>query len=167
MRGAVESERDTANMAWTLDVAFSPGAGPEQIHAAIRRELERRTHWGAWHLLNLFRYLKPELLRAVARREMQIRKHGCFSNLGRLGPAASDADPECWMAFNPVLKSRPVGAASLTWGDRLTLTLQLHPALSRDPEAARAWLNDWTGKSLARSSYRAARCVLGRAPGSG
>jgi hypothetical protein len=161
MRGAVASERDTANMAWTLDVAFSAEAGPEQVDRAIRRELGRRAHWGAWQLLNLLRYFRPELLRAVALREMRVRKHGSFSNLGSLQPAEGDASREWWLAFNPVLSSRPVGAASLTWGGRLALSLQLHPALSRDPEQARAWLNEWTRVALERSAYDAACCLSG------
>jgi hypothetical protein len=163
MRGAVSMERDTANMAWTLDVAFPKDAGPERIHALIREQIARREHWGAWQLLSLFRYLAPAALRAVARREMQVRKHGCFSNLGRLESSPGEREAEWWMAFNPVLRSRPVGAASLTWGDRLALTLQLHPALSREPDDARTWLNDWTQRALARGEYSGARCLSPRA----
>lgn len=160
MRGAVACERDTANMAWTLDVVFPAQAEPEQIHRALGRERAQRAHWGAWQLMRLLRHFEPRVLRAVALRELRIRKHGSFSNLGRLEPPpATNAEREWWLAFNPVLSSRPVGAASLSWGDRLALTLQLHPALSRDPEQARAWLNDWARIALERSAYDAARCL--------
>jgi len=81
------------------------------------------------------------------------------SNLGSLGPPATEAPREWWLAFNPVMRSRPVGAACLTWGGRLALTLQVHPALSREPEQARAWWNEWTRIALERSDCDAACCL--------
>jgi hypothetical protein len=151
MRGHTTTPRDTDNTAWTLDVAFESDAGPEQVQAAIGEQLQRKTHWGSWELFKLLRFLSPEALKAIARREMQVPKHGSFSNLGRLEPrSASPSSPEeWWMAFNPVLRSRPVGAACLTWCGRLALTLQLHPALSRDPRVAREWVDAWRGSLTA------------------
>jgi hypothetical protein len=162
MRGTVTTAHDTANAAWTVDVVFEPAAEPRAVDAAIRRQVERRAHWGAFQLMSLLRYLRPSVLRDVAGREMLVRKHGCFSNMGMLGAAddASGAPREWWMAFNPVLRSRPVGAACLTWERRLALTLQLHPALARDPVVARTWLDDWTGRALeTRETF--ARCLQG------
>jgi hypothetical protein len=146
MRGFAKTERDTDNAAWTLDVVFEPDASPEDVQSALVKELLRKQHWGTWELFKLLHLFKPETLRALARREMSVRKHGSFSNLGRLSPRVLDPTrgvDEWWMAFNPVLRSRPIGAACLTWCDKLALTLQLHPALSRDPRVAREWLARW------------------------
>lgn len=163
MRGAVQLERDTANAAWTLDVAFAPGASPQNVHGALQREFERRSHWGGWQLMNLLRYFTPRVLREVARREMAVRKHGCFSNMGLVGPSAlAERDAEWWMAFNPVLRSRPVGAACLTWGGRLALTLQLHPALTRSPERAKDWLDAWAERALGRRAQSPAKSPAAR-----
>lgn len=147
LRGAVALPRDTANSASTLDVCFPITATPEQIHAELQKELRRGAHWGAWRLVSWLRYLGPKALQAIVRHELQVRKHGSFSNLGRLEPRQGTApfdDGEWWMAFNPVFRSRPIGAACLTWRGRLALTLQMHPALSRDPRDARELLGRWS-----------------------
>jgi hypothetical protein len=145
MRGHAKTARDTDNAAWTLDVAFEPDAAPEQVQAAIGEQMRHKAHWGSWELFKLLRFLKPEALKAIAQREMQVRKQGSFSNLGRLEPRSDliRSSGDWWMVFNPVLRYRPVGAACLTWCGKLALTLQLHPALSRDPRVAREWLDAW------------------------
>jgi hypothetical protein len=151
LRGFAKTERDTDNAAWAVDVAFDAAACPETVHAAIAEQLRNKTHWGSWELFELLRYLGPKALNAVARREMHVPKHGSFSNMGSLEPRQANAlasSDEWWMAFNPVLRSRPVGAACLTWRGRLALTLQLHPGMSRDQRLARDWLDRWTESAL-------------------
>jgi hypothetical protein len=165
LRGAVESRRETANTAATLDVAFAPEASADDVHAALREQIEHRAHFGAWQLVQALRWFGGSFLEKLARRELAIPKHGCFSNLGALGPRAAPArgPEEWWMAFNTVFRSRPVGAACLTWGGRLTLTLQLHPALTADGERARRWLDEWAHLALGGTPAARARCVSGRA----
>jgi hypothetical protein len=146
MRGLAKTPRDTDNAAWTLDVGFRPDASPEDVQAALGKQLRMNAHWGTWELFKLLHWFEPDTLKALAHREMRVRKHGSFSNLGRLTPRVPEGThslDEWWLAFNPVLKSRPVGAACLTWCDKLALTLQLHPALSRDPGVAHEWLEGW------------------------
>jgi hypothetical protein len=153
MRGVVQADRDTANQATAIEVTFAADADPHQVHASIRRELARGLHWLAARLMGMMaRWLDPKAVRRAAQREAQVPKQGSFSNMGLLGPSRSadgteDRD-EWWMAFNPVLKARPVGVACLTWRGRLAVTLQLHPALSRDLAEARAWLNAWRDRAL-------------------
>ncbi|HET9933485.1 MAG TPA: hypothetical protein VFQ35_22425 [Polyangiaceae bacterium] len=146
MRGLRPELRDTANQAATFDVAFPAGANVAQVDEALKREREALAHFGVWQLLQLLEHLDPESIRRLAQRESRIKKHGSFSNLGSLRVSGSEFSPqsrEFWMAFNPVIKSRPVGAACLTYEGRLALTLQLHPALSRDESTAHAWLLAW------------------------
>jgi hypothetical protein len=161
LRGAVDSRRDTSNTAATLDVSFSPDASAEQVHAALSEQIAQRAHFGAWQLVQVLRWFSRSFLEKVARRELLIPKHGCFSNLGALSPRALAANSvkEWWMAFNTVFRSRPVGAACLTWRGRLTLTLQLHPALTEDAERARRWLDEWAEHALGATPRSRARAV--------
>jgi len=146
MRGTRPDLPETANQAATLDVAFPASASPVEVDRAIRKERETLAHFGVWELLRILERLKGQTIRRLALRESAVRKHGSFSNLGNLGLSGSELrnpGSEFWMAFNPVLKSRPIGAACLTYQGRMTLTLQLHPALSRDAAVAQTWLREW------------------------
>jgi hypothetical protein len=145
MRGAVPCERDTANLASILDIAFPLPTHPQAVDAALRTERRKLGHFGAWQLLQLVGRLPPWVRQAIIRHEANVPKHGSFSNLGQLEPlntAASDV-AEWWMAFNPVIRSRPVGMACLTWQGRMAVTLQLHPVLNRSEGEARDWLSTW------------------------
>ena len=156
MRGAVPSKRDTENLASILDVSFPLPATPSAVDEALQTERRRLGHWGAWQLLHLVGRLDKRRRAAVIRREARISKHGSFSNLGRLGPRGpvDGTVPEWWMAFNPVIRSRPVGMACLTWCGRMAATLQLHPALSRSQQEAQRWLADWREAILPPSIAR-------------
>jgi hypothetical protein len=145
MRGAVSGARDTANLASILDVAFPLPAQPSDVDAALRRERSRLAHFGAWQLLQLVGHLPKGMRRTIVRHEARVAKHGSFSNLGQLelrNQTASDV-PEWWMAFNPVIRSRPVGMACLTWQGRMAVTLQLHPVLKHSEREACDWLSTW------------------------
>jgi hypothetical protein len=145
MRGAVPSKRDTENLASILDVSFPLPATPSAVDEALRTERGRLGHWGTWQLLHLVGLLDKRSRAAVIRHEARICKHGSFSNLGRLGPLepVDDTVPEWWMAFNPVIRSRPVGMACLSWRGRMAATLQLHPVLSPSQHEPQRWLAAW------------------------
>jgi len=145
MRGAVPGERDTANLASILDVSFSLPTRPQAVDAALRKERRKLAHFGAWQLLQMVGRLPPWVRQAVVRHEANVPKHGSFSNLGQLGPLhGTEPDArEWWMVFNPVIRSRPVGMACLTWQGRMAVTLQLHPALNRSERETRDWLSTW------------------------
>ena len=153
MRGAVPGERDTANLASILDVAFPLPARPSTVDAAFRKERSKLAHFGAWQLLQMLGHLPRWVRQAVVRHEANVPKHGSFSNLGQLGPRGR-TDPnvvavavanmgEWWMVFNPVIRSRPVGMACLTWQGRMAVTLQLHPVLNQSEREACDWLSTW------------------------
>jgi hypothetical protein len=154
MRGVDERRPPTANQASTLELCFPVTSGPKEIDALFQRERGRLAHWGVWQLLSLLRCLGSAVIRRAARHEAGIEKHGSFSNLGSLRAqpsSAAESSPEWWLAFNTVQRSRPVGAACLTWNGRLAITLQLHPVLSRDPATAHAWLLAWLARLMVES----------------
>jgi hypothetical protein len=154
MRGAVPGERDTANLASILDVAFQLPASPSVVDAALRKERSTHAHFGAWQLLKMVGDFPPGVRQAIVRREAKVPKHGSFSNLGQLEPLhRTDSNvAEWWMVFNPVIRSRPVGMACLTWQGRMAVTLQLHPALNCTEREALDWLATWRSLVLPPSS---------------
>jgi len=154
MRGAVPGERDTANLASILDVAFPLPASPSAVDAVLRKERSKLAHFGAWQLLQLLGRFPSTFRQAIVRREAKISKHGSFSNLGQLATldGTGPSIPEWWMVFSPVIRSRPVGMACLTWQGRMAVTLQLHPVLNCSEQETREWLATWRNLVLPPSS---------------
>lgn len=149
MRGLEPRLAPTANQAVTLDVHFPLGASAQVIDHKLRQELRKNAHFGAWQLLSWLGRAGPKLVRALARRELKVRKHGSFSNLGSLQSSVCSIEPQWWMAFNPVQRSRPIGAACLTYQGRLSLTLNIHPVLGVSAVAAQRLLDDWLERLFA------------------
>lgn len=147
MRGGVDAERDTGSLASTIDVFFPPDTSAVQIHALIREQFKRRAHWGVWQLAAMLMSLGTKIIPYIVKMESQVYKHGSFTNLTDLWSVEAKnggADnEEWWIGMNPVFRTRPVGTCVLTWCGRLSLSLQLHQSLSRDPEEAAAWMAAW------------------------
>ena len=136
MRGLQPDLAPTDNQAVTLDVHFPVNATAGVIDSKLRQELRRNAHFGAWQLLCWLGRAGPKMVRAIARRELHVKKHGSFSNLGSLQSSQCSSEPNWWMAFNPVQRTRPIGAACLTYQGRLSLTLNIHPVLGLDSATA-------------------------------
>jgi hypothetical protein len=147
MRGVEPDLAPTENQAATLDVSFPLRATARDIDEKIAAQRRRNLHWGVWQLLEWLGAAGPAVIRFVARRELRVKKHGSFSNMGNLRPADASADHsqqvEWWMALNPVQRTRPLGAACLTYAGRLALTLQVHPVLGLDRSSAQQIMDAW------------------------
>jgi hypothetical protein len=148
LRGAFPIERETANGNFSLEVTFPPDAHPGDVHRAIQQEMRGRRVWlvAAW--MSSFAWMfTPWVFRKVVRRAAaQTPWQGSFTNLGQLAPTHSDESgggPEWLIGLNPVVKAGPLGAACIGWRGRLSLTLQIHPALATDPQVARDWMSSW------------------------
>lgn len=149
MRGVEAALRSTDNQAVTLDIHFPMNASAQLVDAKLRAELHQKAHFGAWQLLRCLGHAGPKLVRALARRELELRKHGSFSNLGNLRSQRTPVEPEWWLAFNPVQRTRPIGAACLTFHGRLSLTLNIHAVLGLERTQAQGIVNEWLELSLA------------------
>ena len=144
MRGVEPDLAPTDNQAATLDISFPARATAYDIDERMNAQRRRNMHWGVWQLLKWLGAAGPTIVRLVARRELRVKKHGSFSNLGSLRPAGGcDDELEWWMALNPVQRARPLGAACLTYNGRLALTLQLHPVLGLDRSSAQRIMDAW------------------------
>jgi hypothetical protein len=147
MRGVEPDLAPTENQAATLDVCFPPQASARAIDERIHEQRSANLHWGVWQLLKWLGAAGPAVIRFVARRELGVRKHGSFSNMGdlRLVGDSPEASRESgwWLAINPVQRARPLGAACLSYEGRLALTLQIHPVLGLDQRAVQGVMSAW------------------------
>jgi hypothetical protein len=147
MRGVEPDLAPTDNQAATLDISFRVRATAQDIDDTLNAQRRRNMHWGVWQLLKWLGAAGPAVVRFVARRELGVKKHGSFSNMGSLRPMGGCDDGseelEWWMAVNPVQRARPLGAACLTYNGRLALTLQVHPVLGLDRSSAQQVMDAW------------------------
>jgi hypothetical protein len=71
---------------------------------------------------------------------------GGFSNLGEWDPEKRISQTSCqgaWLFSPPVLSFQAVGAGCVTFQQRLSLVIQLHPRLTTSPAVPRTWINNW------------------------
>ncbi len=149
LRGLVQQRVPHANHIGFLHVRVGRDASARGVHDAVRGEIARGAHWGAWTLANLGEALGERAIEGIARARRPGRRGtlGVFSNLGALDGDGRDA----WLFCPPTSLSQPLAVGALTWNGRLALLLQFHPSLSRSAADARALLDRWTA-------------ALGRAP---
>ncbi len=150
LRGAVPASRDTDNQSSFLTVRVSPKDDAARLHARIEREKATGLHWAAWRVAKWGTRVSVRLARRKVYSDYRRPGHpwmGAFSNLGSWDVAGAPPD-EAWLIFPSVSLVRPLSAGALTYGRKLGLSLQAHPALSRDPLEARRWLERWLDEVL-------------------
>jgi hypothetical protein len=148
MRGKVSRHRDTANHSSFIRLAAGPQESTQQLHQAIDRALARAEHWANWYLLGAGRFLGMGARKALLRAELGPgqRNAGAFANLGDWDADKQFMQTACagpWLFCPAVLRSRPLGAGVVTFQNRLSLGLQIHPALTTSSNMLWVWIRDW------------------------
>ena len=149
MRGLVKRPDPWANHSSYFGVSLKPGDTAEAAHEKVRDNLQRGRHWGAWWGVNIGRFLGLEGMRKIMKgyETKQNLWAGTMTNMGAWPPDHSRAPatetPGAWLVSALVTSSHPLGAGLLTWDGQLTLTLQLHPVLTRDFGVTAAFFTDW------------------------
>ena len=148
VRGKVDLGRDTANHTSYVGVRVRSYETVRDVHRNIYEALGRGEHWANWQAYQFSRFLpfrvkKSMLAQGKATSEWYL---GGFSNLGDWDPESRITRPECqggWLFAPPVLRCQLLGAGCVTFQNRLSLTLQVHPELSVNPEVPAAWVQNW------------------------
>ncbi len=149
LRGHITQLSDEENHSSYVTVSVQDEDSMQSLHHSIYRQLNLGQHWVAWNSYKLGNFLSSGMKKALIRSNRAILAPclGSFSNLGKwnLDPAP-DASPfsGIWFFCPPVLRCQPLGAGCVTYGNRLTLTLQTHPAISVDPAISQNWMRHWT-----------------------
>lgn len=149
MRGAARKSDPASNHSSYLGVKLSAGMPAREVHHAIKLQLARRMHWGSWMGIHIGAFIGLRGMYWIMRQYEKKRNcwMGTFTNLGEWPPPGYEPPPEgdrCgWAVSSTVTVSHPIGAACLVWDGRLTLTLQIHPALTTDPEVVQVALDAW------------------------
>ncbi len=146
LRGEVESSGDEGNHSSYLSVDIKKDDSLSEVHCSVRRCIERGQHWVTWSSLMLGRFLPKKLKKWLLRRDRATLKcHvGGFSNLGIWDSTSptNQADGQ-WIFCPPVLSTQKIGAGCLTDRGRLSLVVQFHPGLTKDPRITEELLDLW------------------------
>jgi NRPS condensation-like uncharacterized protein len=148
LRGKVERERDTDNFTSYVGVRLCSFDTVHDVHRKIYAALGRGEHWANWYSYEAARPLSGPMRKYLLNKELAMSQWnlGSFSNLGDWDSDKTMTQSECegaWLFAPPVLRSQKVGAGCVTFQNRLTLTIQVHPELSSKPEVPRGWIQNW------------------------
>ena len=152
MRGLTKNTDATSNHSSYIGVELSPGMPPRDVHAAIKTQLTRRMHWGAWMGIHIGAIIGVRGMYWIMRyyEKKQNCWMGTFTNLGDWPPPGyappPKGDPHGWTVSSTVTVAHPIGAACMIWDGQLSLTLQIHPALNPTPDVARELFDTWTDR---------------------
>jgi hypothetical protein len=154
MRGSVHRDPPHSNHASYVSVSLTDGLDADAVARLVRHEIRRESQWGAWAVLNSGRWIGRSGMRRMmdSLRARELCWMGTFSNLGKwtAGASRKAGDPQ-WMFCPPTLVTQPISLGALVWNDRLSLTLQLHPALSENSSDA------WRSLEACATEIRKAR----------
>ena len=148
LRGKVVRERDTANFSSYVGVQVRSYETVRDVHQNIYAALARREHWANWYAYRLGRLLGSPGRKFLITRQWATSQWylGAFSNLGDWDFEKTIRQNDClggWLFAPPALSFQQVGAGCVTFQNRLSLTIHVHPHLTTNSAVPRAWVANW------------------------
>ncbi|MEJ6581343.1 MAG: hypothetical protein QNL68_16280 [Akkermansiaceae bacterium] len=148
LRGAVTRANDEENHSSYITARIEATDDTPRIHREVHRKLAMGQHMLTWKTYSVGRVLSPAFKKKIIRmnRAMAEPCIGAFSNLGQWDGDEKMTGNELagnWFFSPPVLKFQTVSAGCMTFQNRLTLTLQVHPEISSDPEFTDRRIDQW------------------------
>jgi hypothetical protein len=118
------------------------------IHRHIYNALGRGEHWANWYGYQLGRFTTAGMRRFLVDSGLAMPQWhiGGFSNLGNWDTEKQITGTEAlgtWLFSPPVLRCQQIGAGCVTFQNRLSLTLHVHPEATTDPAIPRGWIQAW------------------------
>lgn len=148
LRGKIVRDRDTANYSSYVGVKVRSYETVRDIHRSIYAALGTGEHWSNWYAYKTGRFLTSGIRRYLVATEkcMSQWNLGAFSNLGDWDPEKKwnqREGEEGWFFAPPVLRCQLLGAGCVTFQNRLSLTIQVHPELTTSSAVPQAWMDNW------------------------
>lgn len=153
LRGKVTRSTDEENHSSYITAKLEKEDKLNQIHHKIHLKLKTGQHLLTWKTYSLGLILASPIKKKLIRmnRVMSEPCLGSFSNLGQWDPEGSWTGNRLagdWFFCPPVLRCQPIGAGCVTFQNRLTLTVQVHPEAAINTELTEGWMKAWTKRIL-------------------
>jgi hypothetical protein len=148
MRGKVVREKDTGNYSSYVGIKVRSYENARDIHKSIYAALGRGEHWANWYAYQSGRFLTRGIQKYLIRTEKCTSQWnlGGFSNLGDWDSEKLIRNPACagpWIFCPPVLRCQLLGAGCVTFQNRLSLAIQVHPELTTASDTLEQWITNW------------------------
>lgn len=146
MRGGASEGNAEVNTTASISLIIPKSMDTAGIDAKIKSIYMQGVHWGAWLLSNITGIIGLSAFRYLVKK-IKPTWVGVFSNMGSW-PANDNLDGAIddgryYVCNPPATFILPVTTATITWYGRLSLSLQLHPSICKDPEGAKQVLAAW------------------------
>lgn len=136
---------------WTAPVSLRLRGEPstKDIYDQLKSLYGKGILWGSWIYTNFARWLSDDMIRRAYNRLRHRAWLGVYANMSAWQAPQADAHKltGSWVISAPPLSAVcPITTGSFTWEGRTGFTMQLHPSLHADRQAAidlmRAWMVD-------------------------
>ncbi|HEX5356261.1 MAG TPA: hypothetical protein VFW93_08580 [Aquabacterium sp.] len=136
---------------WTAPVSLRLRGAPstQDIYGQLKSLYGKGILWGSWIYTNFARWLSDDMIRRAYNRLRHRAWFGVYANMSAWQAPPADAHKLAgsWVVSAPPLSAVcPITTGSFTWEGRTGFTMQLHPSLNADRQAAmdlmRAWMAD-------------------------
>ncbi len=148
-----DKEKVYSNQSASIIVNFlkknSIANSPRNLHTEIKSYLSRNLHWGSYLYSNMAMFIGKRGTLKVADRIKEVGT-GVFSNLGSWPSQGIQINKSASKLYNrraviaPATQILPIATTAWQWGERLSLSLQLHPSLNLEAQYSLELLRKWT-----------------------
>jgi NRPS condensation-like uncharacterized protein len=148
LRGKVARDNDLANHSSYVSVKVGAYDTVYDVHRNVYTALASGEHWANWFAYKGGLILPAWMRRFAVRTGRAVSQWnvGGFSNLGDWDPEKKITNAEAagaWLFSPPVLRCQMIGAGCVTFQNRLSLVIQVHPELTTDSTVPAEWLANW------------------------
>jgi hypothetical protein len=127
-------------------IRIRAGIDAPAIHRRIKGAIQAYEHWSNWWVYHIGKVVGYRGMQWLSRRSSERTFWlGSFTDLGDWTPLESPATggyrASVWAITAPGTPNNPVSCATIAWFGQRSISLRIHPAISRNcPESARAVL---------------------------
>lgn len=134
----------SGNITGFIDARITENVQILELDQKLKRSLLRGEALGGHVGITIGRFIGPVLLRilVVLNDFLQVRT-GVFTNLGNWKSREGTSLRSKWFGFPPVIKTQPFGAMTGSMNGEQSMSVVLHPSLTRSPEIAQECLERW------------------------
>jgi hypothetical protein len=148
VRGKVARDKDVENHSSYVCVNIASYETVYDVHRSIYAALARGEHWANWYSYKSGGFTTNGIRKFLIAKGLAVSQWniGGFSNLGDWDPDKTITQADCqggWFFAPPVLRCQHIGAGCVTFQNRLSTLIQVHPELTSDPAVPKAWVHDW------------------------
>lgn len=146
LRGLVQVVSPSANQAAFVEVPVEENDSPKTVFRTIQASIASEQYWAFWTIMSLGRLTGVNFIRKFFHnlRRKNVGQFGTYTFYGHW-PPKTVTNPrykdEIWTGFPPVTKAQPISCGAMIWNGKLTLSLNIHPALGFHKEQNQQLLN--------------------------